>query len=232
MYRTKRVTASFEPTKVDDIVEMTNHFICMRYVIDNVTAPLTVSFIKQVHHFLTHGTYADQNHKTDVEEFRINSNKLGVPPQQINNTADLIKIYEGKAAKPDQILEFHVQFEHIHPFDNYNGKVGRILMVKECLLYGIDPFIIDDKCRGKYSRGIAQWDTSPELLQKVVYAAQKRFQNKLDDCRLMQCHRSPAEIMEDIMEHYSYDKNGLWYKLEGDYYAPYVTVPEMKLTGI
>ena len=59
-----------------------------------------------------------------------------------------------------------MQFERIHPFDDYNGRVGRILMVKECLRYGIDPFIIDDKHRGAYNRGIAQWDTDPEILQK------------------------------------------------------------------
>ena len=192
IYRTNRISPSFEATKVDDIVEMMNHFICMRYVVDNVTAPLTVSFVKQVHHFLTYGTYADQNHKTGVGEFRIKPDKLGIPPQQINKAmADLIKGYERKAAKLEQILAFHVQFERIHPFDDYNGRVGRILMVKECLRYGIDPFIIDDKRRGAYNRGIAQWDTDPEILRKVVCEAQKRFQNKLDTCRLMQYHRPP-----------------------------------------
>lgn len=194
MYRTKRLTASFEPTKVDDIVEMMNHFICMRYVVDNITAPLTVAFIKQVHHFLTYGTYADQSHKTGVGEFRIKPTKLGSPPQKINKeVADLIKAYERKTAKLEGILNFHVQFERIHPFDDYNGRVGRILMVKECLRYGIDPFIIDDKRRGEYNRGIAQWDTNPEILQKVVCEAQKRFQNKLDTCRLMQYHRPPKK---------------------------------------
>ena len=192
IYRTNRISPAFEATKVDDIVEIMNHFICMRYVVDNVTAPLTVSFIKQVHHFLTYGTYADQNHKTGVGEFRIKPDKLGIPPQQINKAmADLIKGYERKAAKLEQILAFHVQFERIHPFDDYNGRVGRILMVKECLRYGIDPFIIDDKRRGAYNRGIAQWDTDPEILQKVVCEAQKRFQTKLDTCRLMQYHRPP-----------------------------------------
>ena len=192
IYRTNRISPAFEATKVDDIVEIMNHFICMRYVVDNVTSPLTVSFVKQVHHFLTYGTYADQNHKTGVGEFRIKPDKLGFPPQQINKAvADLIKGYERKAAKLEQILAFHVQFERIHPFDDYNGRVGRILMVKECLRYGIDPFIIDDKRRGAYNRGIAQWDTAPEILQKVVCEAQKRFQNKLDTCRLMQYHRPP-----------------------------------------
>ena len=194
MYRTKRLTASFEPTKVDDIVEIMNHFICMRYVIDNVTAPLTVSFIKQVHHFLTYGTYADQNHKTGVGEFRIKPDKLGIPPQQINKAmTDLIKGYERKAAKLEQILAFHVQFECIHPFDDYNGRVGRIIIMKECLRHGIVPFIIDDKRRGAYNRGITQWDTDPEILQNVVSEAQKRFRNKLDTCQLMQYHRPPRK---------------------------------------
>ena len=194
IYRTNRISPAFEATKVDDIVEIMNHFICMRYVVDNVTAPLTVSFVKQVHHFLTYGTYADQNHKTGVGEFRIKPDKLGIPPQQINKAmADLIKGYERKAPKLEQILAFHVQFERIRPFDDYNGRVGRILMVKECLRYGIDPFIIDDKRRGEYNRGIAQWDTNPEILQKVVCEAQKRFQNKLDTCRLMQYHRPPKK---------------------------------------
>lgn len=194
MYRTKRLTASFEPTKVDDIVEMMNHFICMRYVVDNITAPLTVSFVKQVHYFLTYGTYADQSHKTGVGEFRIKPAKLGSPPHKINKeVADLIRDHERKSAKLEGILNFHVQFERIHPFDDYNGRVGRILMVKECLRYGIDPFIIDDKRRGEYNRGIAQWDTNPEILQKVVCEAQKRFQNKLDTCRLMQYHRPPKK---------------------------------------
>ena len=194
IYHTNRISPAFEATKVDDIVEIMNHFICMRYVVDNITAPLTVSFVKQVHHFLTYGTYADQSHKTGVGEFRIKPDKLGIPPQQINKAmADLIKGYERKAAKLDQILAFHVQFERIHPFDDYNGRVGRILMVKECLRYGIDPFIIDDKRRGAYNRGIAQWDTDPEILQKVVCEAQKRFQNKLDTCRLMQYHRPPKK---------------------------------------
>lgn len=194
IYRTNRISPAFEATKVDDIVEIMNHFICMRYVVDNVTAPLTVSFVKQVHHFLTYGTYADQNHKTGVGEFRIKPDKLGIPPQQINKAmADLIKGYERKAANLEQILAFHVQFERIHPFDDYNGRVGRILMVKECLRCGIDPFIIDDKRRGAYNRGIAQWDTDPEILQKVACEAQKRFQNKLDTCRLMQYHRPPKK---------------------------------------
>lgn len=194
IYRTNRITTSFEATKVDDIVEIKNHFICMRYVVDNITAPLTVSFIKQVHYLLTYGTYADQIHQTGVGEFRIKPDKLGIPPQQINKElANLIKLYEKKAANLEQILSFHVQLERIHPFADYNGRVGRIIMMKECLRYGIDPFIIDDKRRGEYNRGIARWDMNPETLNNTVSEAQKRFQAKLEVCRLMEYHRPPKK---------------------------------------
>ncbi len=169
IYRTRKVATAFEPMKVDDIVEIANHFICMRYVMEHVTEPLTVSFVRQVHTLLTYGTYADTAHKTGVGEFRVKPDKLGIPPEKINKAlTDLIKTYERKAAKPDGILNFHVQFERIHPFADYNGRVGRILMMKECLRYGIDPFIIDDKHRGQYNRGIARWDTNPEVLKEVV----------------------------------------------------------------
>ena len=193
IYRTNRISPAFEATKVDDIVEIMNHFICMRYVVDNITAPLTVSFVKQVHHFLTYGTYADQNHKTGVGEFRIKPDKLGIPPQQINKAmVELIKGYERKAAKLEQILAFHVQFERIHPFDDYNGRVGRILMVKECLRYGIDLFIIDDKHRRAYFDGIQNWEQNPALLTKVVTEAQKRFKGKREVFKLMEYHRPPS----------------------------------------
>lgn len=195
IYRTKRITPGFEPTKVDDVVEIMNHFIAMRFVTDNITQPLTVSMIKQIHYLLTYGTYADQNHKTGVGEFRMNpgTGRLSLsPPLEIGKQLTaLIKDYERKPAKLEQILDFHVRFERIHPFDDYNGRVGRILMMKECLRYGIDPFIIDDKRRGAYNRGIELWDTNPEILTAAVLEAQKRFHSKMEVCRLMEYHRPP-----------------------------------------
>lgn len=197
IYRTNRISPAFEATKVDDIVEMKNHFICMNHVVEHICEPLTVTFIKHLHHLLTYGTYGDQCHKICVGEFRIKPDKLGLPPQKINKAlTDLIKNYEKKSANYeklsvdlDRILNFHVQFEQIHPFDDYNGRVGRLLMMKECLRFGIDPFIIDDKRRGAYNQGIAQWDENPSILQNVAQEAQARFQSKLEVCRLMQYHR-------------------------------------------
>lgn len=197
IYRTKRITPGFEPSKVDDVVEIMNHFIAMRFVTDNITQPLTISMVKQIHYLLTYGTYADQNHKTGVGEFRMNpgTGRFSLaPPLEIGKQLTaLIKDYERNPAKLEQILDFHVRFERIHPFDDYNGRVGRILMMKECLRYGIDPFIIDDKRRGAYNRGIKQWDTNPEILTAAVLEAQKRFQGKMEVCRLMEYHRPPKD---------------------------------------
>ena len=196
VYRTNKIATAFEPTKVDDIIEVVNHFICMCYVVDNVNMPLSVSFVKHLHHLLSYGTYADRSHKTGVGEFRTQTVRINqtptTPPKQIDSAlSELIKAYEKKTAKLEQILDFHVRFERIRPFDDYNGRVGRAIMMKECLRHGIDPFIVDDKRRSSYTRGIACWDDDPNVLKTAVLEAQERFQNKMDVCRLMNYHRQP-----------------------------------------
>lgn len=104
---------------------------------------------------------------------------------------ELIKDYEQQPADMDGILDFHVHFEHIRPFDDYNGRVGRVIMLKECLRHEVVPFIIDDKRRGEYNRGIAQWDTNPKILHSACLRAQERFQAQLGLCKLMQYRRLP-----------------------------------------
>lgn len=208
MYRTNRITPAFEATKVDDIFEISNHFLCVRYVIENAEIPLTVDFVKQIHHLLTYGTYGDKRGKVSVGAFRSKASKWGITPEKINKElTKLLQNYEKLSANYEflsanyeesteflvKILDFYVGFEHIHPFDDYNGRVGRILMMKECLRHGIDPFIIDDKHRGEYNRGIAYWETNSEILKTVATDAQKRFQNKLDTIGLMQYHRPPKK---------------------------------------
>lgn len=207
MYRCKHITPSFESTKVDDIIEIDNHFMCVRYAMENALQPLTVDFVKQIHHLLTYGTYADKRQKVCVGAFRSSPTKLGIPAEKIQKELTaLLRDYEKWSANYEfssvtcedqselliKILNLHARFEHIHPFDDYNGRAGRILMLKECLRHGIDPFIIDDKRRGAYNRGITQWDKNPDVLQNVVCEAQKRFQNQLETCNLMQYHRPPT----------------------------------------
>lgn len=128
IYRTNKLCRAFEATKVDDIIEIVNHFICMRYVMDNLTAPLTISFIKQLHQLLSYGTFGDRKHKTSVGEFRTKNSKLAIPADNIQKELfQAAMAYERKPATLDDILEFHVALETIHPFDDYNGRVGRLL---------------------------------------------------------------------------------------------------------
>ena len=190
LYRTNKLSVSFEPTKVDDIVEIMNHFICVRELVDTIMEPLTPSLIRRYHYCLTYGTYADQKHQIGIGEYRKNPSKLGVPARLISSMLDeLIQSYENKLIDMDAILDFHVRFEKIHPFEDYNGRVGRLIMVKECLRHGITPFIIDDKRRGGYNKGIKFWHTDRSILREVCLKAQERFYNQLDLQRLLERHR-------------------------------------------
>lgn len=192
VYRTNKISTTFEPIKVDDIIETINHFAAVRYIVDNISAPLTQSFIKKLHHILTYGTYADRKENLRPSEFRLSKSKIGVPHKDIIPAlSTLLKEYEKGAVDMERILDFHVRFEQIRPFEDYNGRVGRLIMMKECLRHGIDPFIIDDKRRGAYNRGIAAWSDDHEPLISVSLEAQKRFQGKMELCALFQYARYP-----------------------------------------
>lgn len=195
IYRTKRISPGFEPSKVDDVIEIMNHFICMRYVVDNITSPLTASVIKQIHYHLTYGTYADTQHALGVGEYRTSlmTNRISYsPPLEIGKKMDqLIKSYEKQPADLSAILDFHVKFLEIHPFNDYNARVARIIMLKECLRFGINPFIIDDKRRKFYLRGIKLWNTDPDVLIQVALEAQTRCMSDLETCQRMEYNRPP-----------------------------------------
>ena len=199
IFETNTLGVTTENTRIDDIMETVNHFRCIDYVIDHATDKLTETHIKHLHKLLKTNTSDSQKEWFTVGDYKKLANEVGgeetTDPKEVHKEMKqlLAEYNQLRQVSLDDVLNFHVQFERIHPFDDYNGRVGRILMVKECLRYGIDPFIIDDKRRGAYNRGIAQWDTDPEILQKVVCEAQKRFQNKLDTCRLMQYHRPPKK---------------------------------------
>lgn len=136
--------------------------------------PLSPSLIRRYHYCLTYGTYADQKHQIGIGEYRKNPSKLGVPAILISSKLDeLIQSYENKSINMDAILDFHVRFEKVHPFEDYNGRVGRLIMMKECLRHNIVPFIVDDKHRGNYNKGIKCWSTarSPHFSRSAGIAA-------------------------------------------------------------
>ena len=107
----------------------------------------------------------------------------------ISKLDELIQSYENKSIDIDAILDFHVRFEKIHPFEYYNGRVGRLIMMKECLRHNIVPFIVDDKRRGDYNKGIKCWNTDSSVLRTACLKAQERFNRQLELQKLLQRHK-------------------------------------------
>ena len=202
VYRTNKISTSFEPVKVDDIIETINHFSAVKYIVDNITAPVSQALIKKLHRLLTYGTYADRKEIIRSGEYRQEQSKIGVSPKDINSRINaLIKDYESQAATLARILDFHVRFEKIHPFEDYNGRLGRLLMFKECLRKDVMPFIIDDKRRRQYLDGLKAWDTDRLPFMEVAAATQERFAAMVDQRKLGEYRRgnygNPSDGEED-----------------------------------
>ena len=189
VYRTGKVSTAFEPMKIDDLLEIVNHFRCVRAMLEVAMQPLTVPLIKRLHSILTTGTIAAFTGKCIPGTFRTEENPLGLPPQEISKSiTELVRTYERSSHSLEQLLRFHIAFERLHPFDDYNGRLGRILLLKESLRYELAPFIYQDKSRGAYNRSIR--DNDLEELQSITVLAQERFKRKEEVCRLMRYRRS------------------------------------------
>lgn len=188
VYRTGKVSVSFEPMKIDDLVEIVNHFEACKYMIETLMEPITTVYLRKLHRMLFYGTVADKSKELHIGEFRKRSDKLGVDHGQIAGMLEpLIKEYEAKKkVDVEDILDFHCIFEKIHPFEDGNGRVGRLILLKECLRFGVVPFIYDDKHRGEYNRGIQEWETDPDQLIATTEHAQERLLNQMDTCRLLE----------------------------------------------
>jgi hypothetical protein len=196
MYRTHRIGTAFEPMKIDDIVEINNHFVCVKNMVNYIMEPLSFELIRKVHYDLTYGTFADRQHKLGTGEFRVSAVKdYGANPNNIQSELEtMIRHYEKSPADLSRILNLYVTFEKIRPFDDYNGRVGRVLMLKECLRHGITPFIIDDKHRSDHIRGIEKWSSNPKLLLSLCTRAQERFEVQSRFCKSMQYNRPPEAM--------------------------------------
>ena len=192
--RTHKVSPNFEPMKVDDILETVNHINATDYVLKTCLDSLSPEYIKKIHSLLTYGTSFDWRKENGVGNLRNKPIKVhGIiassPSLILKDLRKLILDYERGQVDLHKILEFHVYLERIRPFTDYNGRVGRLIMLKECLRHRIDPFIIDDKRRSDYSHGIAIWDEDPSLLTNTVLLAQQRFQNQMDTCNKFEYNR-------------------------------------------
>ena len=192
VFKKGKVSTGFEPIKVDDLIEAYNHFVCFNYILDTATTRISQTYIRKLHTMLIYGTAAERRQRVHPGEYRKVPCTIGktktTPPKNINSQLSaLISEYENQdKVELIQILAFHVRFECIHPFEDGNGRIGRLLMFKECLRHEIMPFIIDNKHRGEYNRGIVNWSSNPVALLVVAEQAQKRFQNQKETLELME----------------------------------------------
>lgn len=190
IFETNTIGVANEVLNVDDVVETVNHFRCIDLVIDHAKAALTEKFIKELHLILKNGTSDSRKEWFAVGDYKKLPNEVGgretaLPEEVANQMKALLKTYNEKAEKTlEDILEFHVNFERIHPFQDGNGRVGRLILFKECLKYNIVPFIIEDDLKLFYYRGLKEWDNEKGYLTDTCLTAQDRYKAYLDYFRI------------------------------------------------
>ena len=186
IYETNTIGFEHEPANVDDIMETINHFQCFDYMIDSANDILDEDFIKNTHKILKTNTSDSRISWFNVGEYKSRKNMVGdlitTPPEKVKSTIEkLLNEYNKKQEITfDDILDFHVKFERIHPFQDGNGRVGRIIMFKECLKHDIVPFIIEDNLKMYYYRGLKEWDNERGYLRDTCLTAQDRYKQYLD----------------------------------------------------
>ena len=190
IFETNTIGIENEVVNVDDIIETTNHFRCIDMIIDHVKIELNEKFIKELHFILKSGTSDSKKDWFAVGDYKKFPNEVGnmktpLPEEVDNLMKDLLKEYNSKKEKTfEDILDFHVQFERIHPFQDGNGRIGRLIMFKECLKYNIVPFIIEDNLKMFYYRGLKEWNNERGYLVDTCLAAQDRYKACLDYFRI------------------------------------------------
>lgn len=190
IYETNTIGMADGSVNVDDIVETANHFRCIDLVIDAARQPLTETLIKRLHSTLKSGTSDARKDWFAVGGYKRVPNEVGgrettAPEHVAQEMAVLLKQYNrDKKHTLEQIVAFHHDFECIHPFQDGNGRVGRLLLFKECLRNNIVPFIIDDDLKLFYYRGLHEWNHERGYLLDTCLTAQDRFKAYLDYFRI------------------------------------------------
>lgn len=166
---------------VDDIIETSNHFRAVDFVIANTEESLDEEFIKKLHLILKAGTVDSRISWFNVGEYKAKANTVGgmstaAPKQVPNEMRKLLSWYQSiKPVSFEDIVEFHYRFEKIHPFQDGNGRVGRLIAFKECLRHKIVPFIIEDSKKMFYYRGLREWDNEKGFLLETCRDGQDKY---------------------------------------------------------
>jgi Fic family protein len=190
IFETNTIGITDSAVNVDDIIETTNHFRAIDYIIDNNDSKLTEQYIKHLHFLLKSGTSDERKEWFKVGEYKMLPNEVGgidtVEPENVHKELSaLLKEYNKKKAPTiEDIIDFHQRFEAIHPFQDGNGRVGRLIMFRECLRNNIVPFIITDDLKMYYYRGLHEWPGIKGYLLDTCLTAQDNFKLLLDKFRI------------------------------------------------
>ena len=190
IFETNTIGMDKGAVKVDDIVETVNHFKCIDLVIENAGKPISETFIKELHRTLKSGTTDARQEWFAVGAYKRLPNTVGdmytaSPEEVADKMKELLSGYNAIVEKTlDDLLDFHYRFECIHPFQDGNGRIGRLLLFKECLRCNIVPFIIDEELKVFYYRGLKEWPGERGCLRDTCLAAQEDFKKYLDYFRI------------------------------------------------
>ncbi|MEG0619039.1 MAG: Fic family protein [Bacilli bacterium] len=190
IYETNTIGMEDSIVNVDDIVETTNHFRAIDIVIENANLKLSERFIKELHKILKNGTSDSRKDWFNVGDYKKLPNEVGgretVSPEKVSlKMKELLDEYnaiENKNLK--DLAEFHYKFESIHPFQDGNGRVGRLILFKECLKYHITPIVIDEELKMFYYRGLSKWEEEQGYLIDTFLTGQDKFKKHLDYFRI------------------------------------------------
>jgi Fic family protein len=190
IYETNTIGLEKETINVDDIIETVNHFRCVDLIIDKVNFTITESLLKELHQILKNATTDSRKSWFMVGDYKKIPNEVSgietTKPEEVKKEIKkLLNWYNEIEIKTfHDIVEFHYRFERIHPFQDGNGRVGRLIMFKECLKYNIVPFIIDENLKLFYYRGLKEWSNEKGYLIDTCLTAQDKFKKYLDYFRI------------------------------------------------
>ena len=186
IFETNTIGMNDSAVFVDDVVETANHFRCIDYIIDASGKEITEQMIKNLHSMLKSGTSDSRKDWFAVGEYKKLPNEVGgrmtAKPEDVSKEIKaLLSEYNSTKEKTlEDIIEFHYRFEIIHPFQDGNGRVGRLLLLKECLKHNIVPFVIDEEHKMFYYRGLTEWKRERGYLLDTCLSAQDKFKKWLD----------------------------------------------------
>lgn len=186
IFETNTIGIEGESVRVDDIMETVNHFRCIDLIIDRAEETLTESLLKELHQILKNGTSDSRKDWFAVGEYKRLPNEVGgnetTDPEKVHREIKtLLMEYNSKKNKTfEDIVDLHQRFETIHPFQDGNGRVGRLIMFKECLANGYVPFIITEELKMYYYRGLREWNNLRGYLLDTCLAAQDNYKAMLD----------------------------------------------------